>query len=291
MRIFFLHDYPVIKSGYDLAKLLPEIETLAEAKKAKAKLIRRLSKGNRKSRRLAKKLRRCKKRHRCWSDMCQVCKRLFGRWYGAQVIPLFEGQDILLVTLVPEKNSRPPGELNLLEPLKMKGALSKKFALPGLEKAIVIGGIDISFNVHSDNAWTPRWQPHFHLIVAGISKKDLWAVLRPRYKKSIEIPRPTHSKSVTDLPEAVSYTFKSFFCRRVSYIDENGEKQARSVSLKVHEMEEAAVFGDTIKITDRLFLRNVRHYGKRLVITSKNSSRNTAQGRKYRFRGHKKGKE
>lgn len=291
MNKFFLHDYPVIKTKYDLAKILPETETLAEAKKANAKLIRRLKKGDGRSKKVAKKLSRCTKRRRCWLDACHVCRRLVGRWYGSEVLPLFEDQDLLLVTLVPVARSLPAGKLHLFDPLKMKGVLSKKFALPGLEKAVVVGGIDISFNIHSDDAWSPRWQPHFHLIVAGITRKELWAVLRPQFKKNEAAPRPTHAKPVTDPPEAVSYTFKSFFCRRVSYIDENGTNQARNVSLKSKEMEEAALFSDTIKITDRLFLRNVRRHGKRLVIKANISSRINGRRQKHGSKKHKQFKE
>ncbi len=283
---FFLSDYPKIKSKYDVAKIIPDVEPLAKMKKERAKLIRRLNKGRKRKKKLlrrlkmgkrkkklAKKLQRCKKQRRCWSDSCQVCRRLFKRWVASEVLPQLKKQDLLFVTLVPVKRSRPLGELHLFEPLKMKGALSKQFSRPGLKDVVVIGSIDISYNVHTKGLWAPRWQPHFHLIVAGISKKKLRAILKPLYKIDESVSRPTHFKPVTDLPEAVSYAFKTYFSRRNSYIDKHGKTQTESVALKPKEMEEAALFSDTIKTTDRFFRRNVDRFGKRLAIKFNNSVR------------------
>jgi hypothetical protein len=64
-------------------------ETLADAKERRARKVRILGKGDKGQRRLADKLKRCRKGRRCRTGACDVCLRLYRLRLLRQTSPVF----------------------------------------------------------------------------------------------------------------------------------------------------------------------------------------------------------
>ena len=268
-RKFFLDEYPKIKREFDLQRRnLEQFETFDKAKEARDKLIRRLRKGGHEHQKLAKKLSRCKKGRRCWSGACPVCMRRFRRWFASQALSIIKEQDApLLVTFVPSKVDLKRGQLLTLDVRKMIENLRKRLAHTDVANVIVLGAVDISFNVSDNNHDDGYWQPHFHVVATGVSKHTLKTVLDPIYNREDNTPRPLKIKHVREnLPRTILYTFKPGFSRRSRFKKLEGGPGTKTLPLKPPEVREAALFADSISITDRQFLRNIRRHGQQLIV-------------------------
>lgn len=244
---------------------LDDFERLRDAKTEKGRRIKILEKGNRACRRLAKKLRRCKKKARCLSDACPVCKRQFRRWFVSRVCPLFEGHECQFATVIPEIRQLLPGNLEDLSYRTMNDTLVKNLNRTGLGDLTIVGGIDIDFRTANESGAPSYWQPHFHFIATGHGSDGIRRIKRSCKKKGKNPVRvPVRLEPVEDLIESVSYTVKGVNWERAGYRAKNGRRQRRRLPLKPQQLREILLFLDSHPMTGPLLMRGGRQYGCKL---------------------------
>lgn len=250
---------------------LPEkFETHQEAVKRRDKLLATLAKGTDEDKALAKKRRRCKKTNRCLSEACPICMRYY------RIRLLREGQMVLeegrrrrwyACTIVPAGLRVPRGELASFDLENYVKTVRQKLRRSGLKGALIIGGVDFSFNTKNNKDL--HWQPHLYLLIStGRSRKS-----KQQIRRGIErvfeweptADSPYNSKRVYSPRGALTYAYKALFGRRSGY-RANGRANTRNQPLKPPEQRELALFLDQYRVGDRLILRGMRRDGDRLRL-------------------------
>lgn len=247
-----------------------DFETHQEAVKRRDKLITTLTRSTGDDKALAKNLRRCKKERRCQIEACPICMRHFRIWL------LREGQMVLeegrrrrwyACTIVPAGLRVPPGELASFDPKKYVKKVQRKLRYSRLKGALVIGGIDFSFNTKNNKDL--HWQPHLYLLIStGRSRKSKEQIRRGLervFEWEPTADKPYNSKRVYSPRGALSYAYKALFGRRSGY-RANGRANTRDLPLKSPEQREIASFLSGYRPGDRLILRGMRRDGKRLRL-------------------------
>ena len=187
-------------------------ETLEEVEERSERLIQVLMRGNRQDKRLADRLSKCRADRPCLSPICPACCREFRRWYADQLISLCSNlTNLWSVTLVPSSRRFEPGQLAEFDMTAFKEAASLQFSRLGYPDLVAVGGVDIDYCVHSDGAFEPHWQPHLHLLTAGIDGNTLKDALKRFYPRSDSVLRPIKVKPAFDITEIATYAVKPFF--------------------------------------------------------------------------------
>ena len=193
------------------------------------------------------------------SGACPECGRAFQRWFVGQVTKLAEANSTPLsaVSIAIAENRTPEDRLHTLHTTAMKRALSYVLnKAPGI--SWVAGGIDLSLNDDTQKGSDIGWLPQFYGFVATSDIKTLSDLLRKRYPKTKQAPRPVQVKACDGSTEALSYGFKSEFVRRVAYRDQQGRWNTRKISLPPKHHVQAMLWMHKIGLSGRLFLKNVR---------------------------------
>lgn len=255
-------------------RIRKKFETLLQGETRRDSLAGVLENGDAGHHKLGRQLRHCWDDTRCGLPCCPLCLRQFRihlvHRAARHLRKSFSKGTLRAVTLVAAWGRFAPGELHLLSERDLKQELLDTLRSAGLDPYAVIGGPDISFNEHSGGLWESHWQVHWHLLFADmdLSDEQFKGRLRPYFPMTDTIPRPMKVETVDDLLGAISYVYKSFFERRVSYIDSDGHKNTRSaLPLKAGQQRELALALSNHTFTDRLFLRGFRRRGQRLVRT------------------------
>ena len=212
----------------------------------------------------------------CNSAACPRCMREFRIWFGAAGMRAMEyNGPMTALSVVHCDWQRAPGALHTLDLEKLKRQARRHIERAGLSDVVGIGGIDFSFNEHSDKRWEPHWQAHLYLILQGAPAAQIKKALAAFYPVTVSVPRPLKARRVDTPAGAFSYAMKAIFDRRVSYVDgnRNGNDNTKDYPLRPAQLRELVVFLDRHQPTDRLFLRNVRRRGAELVITTKQDSK------------------
>lgn len=254
--------------GFDIEKRLRHFESLPEARDRTAMLCKVLRNGDKPYWRIVPDLMICKHWSPCGLLPCPNCMRFYRIWIVAEILRLFQGQDLLFVTIVPPRLRFPAGSLSDFEPRNLIERVKRQLERYAPRGTIAIGGIDFSFEVDNVNGRPAAWQPHLHLIVAGCTKLELRKALQGLYPPSKTVPRPVLIRSVTDLPEVASYCFKSFHWQRCRYNSSSGQPRTRLIGLKPPEQREIALLTADLRHSDmRLFL-GIRQFGRELKLLS-----------------------
>lgn len=131
----------------------------------------------------------------------------------------------------------------------------------------VVGGVDFSFNEDTAATAPPHWQPHWQLcFLSATSEAEITGALTKHFHPEGSVRRPVRSRIVDDPVIAISYTVKSVFFRRVSYIDKVGRRNTRSLPLRPKQQRELALFLDGLSLSERLFFRRIRRAGDHLKL-------------------------
>jgi hypothetical protein len=209
----------------------------------------------------------CEPEWPCNSGACPKCMREFRRWLVDAGITLFEQslEPLSAASLVHHTLCRASSRLREFELAKAKRQLARHVERAGLGDLVAIGGFDFCFCIPIAPA-RPYWQPHAYIVFQGIQKGPLKQALSPFYPTAPNIPRPIRTRDVMHLMEAVSYSIKAVFYKRISYTDDRGRANTRSLPLssKDHERELWSYL-DGLRPVDRLFLRNVRRESDILI--------------------------
>jgi hypothetical protein len=251
-------------------KSIPKgFETFAEAEKRRGRKIRLLRKGSRHERRLAAKLDRCRKLHRCESGTCDVCVGLYRLDLYRKSRGIFATHpNWTRVSVVPVGFLKPVGELVSADLLAIASLIDKRMERSSLRNRLGFIGIDISLNTQDNE--TIGWQLHLYMLVEGENTLRLREAIKAAFPPEPSAAVPYRFRTVRDAVKAITYLFKSIFQRRSRYWTANGQARTTHQSLKGSELRELLTFLDQYPIGARLILRGIRRSGKRFVIINKN---------------------
>ena len=243
-------------------------ETLVEAKERRARKVRILGQGGKGQRRLADKLKGCRKGRRCRSGACDVCLRLYRLRLLRQTSPVFASRPHWTrASVVPAGFLLSPGKLTNAELRTLGRRIDKWLERSSLRRRIVIAGIDISLNLQDNNVI--GWQLHLYMLIEGENRLRLQEPIKAAFAPEPTAPNPYDFDQVNSLSNCITYLFKGIFRRRSRYADANGRARTKNQALKRPELRELLEFLDQRPIGARLILRGVRRNGRRLIIISK----------------------
>jgi len=251
----------------DLAKLLPDFETINEVNGRSSLRQKALSKSSRKDcGRLLDVLDGCCNSEPCGSAACPRCYREYRRWFYAEVCRLYEQYDEAhTLTIIYYDECLTSKELYKFDSKALKDRLRKQLERSGFEQP-VIGCLEIDYHPE-----IKRWLLHFHVLVLGDPTPV--KALREYFKKHIEIEgrntinKPVHLGVIKDKVEALSYLCKSYCSRVEAYTDELGRRQTRKIGLKDKELQLSLLVLDRMGYSGLLLLYGVRRHGSKLVVS------------------------
>lgn len=267
----YLMPFSVI-SEHDLTNQLPRFESEREAAQRSRDLLAMLKRRKVKGLRLED----CYPDEPCNSAACPVCMRKFRRWVAASAAnALNQGSRLIRASLIDHSDAVPPDTLNEFDLRTAKRRLSQRIKRTGLANCLVLGGFDFSFNIHSAGSWEPHWQPHAYLIFQAATAEAVKLAMRAGFSKAETVPCPINTQTIENFFEVVSYSVKSEFYQRVTYIDPTGRQNSRQVSLPPERLAELTSYLDDFNPMDRLFQRNINR--AKLKPTKKPNSSVTAR--------------
>ena len=242
-------------------------ETFADAKNRRAGKIRILRQGDKDQQRLAKKLERCRKGHRCESGACDVCLRLYRLGLFRQNSPILASRPCWTrASVVPAGFLFPFGELPDVDLHALGEMIDKRLERSSLRRRVVMAGIDTSLNLQDNNII--GWQLHLYMLIEGENTLRLREFIKAAFPPEQTAPTPYDFDEVNDQANCVTYLFKAIFKRRSRYTDANSQSRTKSLPLKGPELRELLQFLDQHSVGERLILRGIRRNGRRLVITN-----------------------
>lgn len=171
----------------------------------------------------------------------------------------------VVISAIPKDLQRPPGHLHDINlPLAM-ARLKRQVIRHELASLPFIAGADFSFNEdgREQKRFASHWQMHLWIYVMADEFELEPKGLKRFFPTDITVPKPIMMKPVTDEIEAVSYLWKSVFCRRVTYVDSTGRLNTRKVPLKPDQDRELRVYLDQYAATDRLCMSGLQRRGCR----------------------------
>ena len=258
--------------------ILPEFETRQHARARRDLLVRVLAALGGQAP-AADKLRctllGCKKLKRCRSAICPVCVRTLRRRFIKAVlklVPRFMRQSqiaddrIIAFSAVLPEEQYPVGLLHQADLRRINERLQRRHLRLGLP--MVFAGVDVSFNEDSAGRWAPYWQLQVYGIVVGLTQEVVKERLAQLHPATDRVCRPLRSRVCKELPDALSYTIKPMFVRRVSYLDRSGRHNTRKVGLKSSQLGELAAWLGQYPVTVRYILTGCRKSGDRIVLCS-----------------------
>ena len=278
-----------ILKKYSLKSHLPTFETLKTCKTRREKILNIMEKHQIVSQTTKERFVSCSKDNLCLLPYCPYCMRKTRMWFANEVAKILNQSDepCYSATFITKSMQFKQNKLHKLDLKKEINSLRKVFER-NLPKAIVAGGVDFSFNTFSKGLkLSSRWQAHYHLIIQGVSRKEVEKAFKAFKKKnrvkSIKLPlvvKEIKRNDNSDLLNCISYSIKSDYYCRSAYIDENSNQTSSKNNFDRY-MPELIQFLDSIAIQNRFFFRNIRKHGSRLV-----SSRKIKDLKKYGFKPH-----
>ena len=177
------------------------------------------------------------------------------------------------ISIVLPGTAVPMGKLHTLNLSALESRVRRLLRKTSLQDQPLIGGWDLSLNEAAGTKSSLHWAPQLFIVAPYLTdrlraRKEFSGLLIPNQ----DTPRPIKISPLTDPFGAVTYSMKSSFYRRISYIDKNGRRNTRHLPLRPFQERELLLFLDQIGIAARLFLLNVRRRGYQLVVEPSVSS-------------------
>jgi len=246
-------------------------ETYAEAKKRLTHKNRVLRKGNRHQRRLAAKLERCRKDHRCGSGACDFCVGTFRACLYRNSLLIFASRPHWTrASVIPARMLIRPGELSNVDLHAIAAKMDKRLERSTLRNRLAFIGIDISFNLQDNKA--VGWQLHLYMLIEGRNTLRLQEAIKAAFPSEPTAPAPYDFDEVEPSSQ-ITYLFKAMFNRRSRYTTAKGQAKTKNQALKGPNLRELLPFLDQYPIGERLILRGIRRNSSRLIIIDKQASK------------------
>lgn len=260
-------------ASFDPHEHLAGFETRKQVKTRKADLIRELNAGDRRAREISEVLDACSTGARCGLSICPFCMRHFRARLlipkvCAQIAEWQKSTRLcgVAISAVPAKLKLAPSELHNLDLAKILDGFRQQLRRAGYGDCIAVAGVDLSFNEHSEGLWAPHWQPHLYgLVLTADSPKQVKARLAKYFQSDESVLVPVKVNRLKNPMRAVSYLWKPFFQRRISYVAPNGRNAARKLPLRPERLREAVSYFADKAPTERLLFTGIRRRGQQLV--------------------------
>jgi len=261
------------RASFDPREHLANFETRDQVKERKADLIRALNAGDNPSRELAEVLAACRTGARCGLSICPFCMRRFRARFLIPTIcaQIARWQDStglrgVAISAVPAELKLDSDELHKLDLVKVLDSFRQQLRRAGYGDCIAVAGVDLSFNEHSECLWPRHWQPHFYgIVLTANSPKQVKADLGKYFSNDESVRVPVKVNRLKHPMRAVSYLWKPFFQRRISYVAPNGRQAARKLPLRPKQLREVASYFADKAPTERLLFIGIRRRGRELV--------------------------
>jgi hypothetical protein len=215
-------------------------------------MVKDLKAGRRATRKVGRKLRRCRKDAVCSSPICPRCLRNLRKSFVLGAISCIdqvctaEGipEDwIVAFSAVLTEERYADGELHNADLRRINERLQRRHQRAGLP--LVFAGVDISYNEDSAGRWEPHWQLHVYGVCVSVDVAEVTTLLARLYPANNTTPKPLRVRHCENLADALSYLIKPYFGRRVSYLDGTGRGSTRgNVPLKRAQAQELATWID-----------------------------------------------
>lgn len=219
---------------------------------------------------VAKRLNECKRCEPCLSPACPVCSRAFQRLFvNLTKDALGVGEKdrgrppIVAITLVdPKANLKRIGDLDQHHLHNFYRRVRRALDLIGHDEPL-IAALDISRNLEPDDDGCSKphcWSPHLHGFTRSADPRTLKRELLTRFASTATVPNPMRIKEHDGSNEGLSYACKPGFCRRISYLDEQGRRNThrQPTSLKAREDVRLRIALNNLEFSDQLFLYRLR---------------------------------
>ena len=193
----------------DIAKLRPSslpkgkrFETVQDARIESERSELLLKKVGARGRRLGGQLQACRDDARnCDKPHCPVCARSFRRWFTGQLLRIAAKDDKPAAVVTVLLETAPFNRLENLDFESHRAALRKKLLRSGLDRSVVIGGVEIAYKGRNIG-----WVLHINLVVIHPDEAGLKRFLK-KFANSA-IARPTLKSALVDSMEQLSYVLK-----------------------------------------------------------------------------------
>jgi hypothetical protein len=247
-----------------------DFETYAEARRRRSRDIKVLRRGDRRQRQLADELSSCRKGRRCQNEACKICLGLFRRWLVLEAAPILASRphwtsaSVVTTGLLVHDEELDRFDLN-----KLVKRLRKRLERSSLADRIIVGGIDVSRNMHENRAI--GYQFHLYLLIEGEDDLLLREAVKAAFPPDNTVAEPYRFKRVDNVPGAVTYSYKALFSRRSSFSDTRGLARTKKQLLRGAELRALLTFLARYNVGARLILQGVRRNGDFLVDTWRRS--------------------
>lgn len=246
------------------------IETREEAIPRRRRHRRALTLGNKRQRRVAKTLGRCRRHRRCDTEVCTVCLRRFRvRWAREAVKILMQRPHWTRCSIIPEGWLVPYRQLSGFDLDAEIKRIRKRLERSALHGRVVLGGVDVSLNVLNNRI--VGWQFHVYLIAEGANDKVLRNAIKAVFSPEPTAQEPYHFEQIdkTGFFDVSTYAYKAFFERRSEFTKSNGKQGVKHQRLKGPDLRRLLPFLARYKVGSRLILSGVRRNGRYLAFTRK----------------------
>jgi hypothetical protein len=242
-----------------------QLETFETARNWRKRDRKRLRAGNRQHRQVARHLNSCRKSTRCETEFCRVCLREFRlHWAGEVTKIVLQRPHWTRCSIIPAGMLVPYGSLHTFDLKAAIKRIQKRIERSGISNRIVIGGLDLSLNLSSNNM--VGWQLHLYLLVEGKNDDALQEAIKAAFAPEPTAVKPYDFREVHRRLKAITYAYKSHFKRRSAYLDNQGKKQTRDYPLKSSDCRELLQFLAKYPVGSRAILRGVRRNGKSFAL-------------------------
>lgn len=244
------------------------LESHKKAFSAQSKVIFRVNRHHAFESDLADTLLECSPLSLCKLEACPVCMLHFRRGLVDEAMRIdLRCGGWSLATIIPEGHLYRAGDLQTADLPKLVRTVNKCIERSAFGDAIVVGGIDVSFNTFSNN--DIGWQLEVQLMINRPCSDAMKSQVRAAFRLAERAHRPVMVKPVQPTSEdffrCLTYSYKSMFSRRSSYLVPNRrgpdyppEKQVRDLPLKAPQVVELAEWLGRYPIGARLILRNIK---------------------------------
>ena len=196
-----------------------KIETVSEAKyRNRIKIEAFRASDNRKLRRLANKLKRCRKGKRCHLLACSVCLRRFRLCYLKKHLSIWKKLMKQCPVHYISAINRVPVDTDVDTLGNFKEWFERCLKQYGFDRIPLVGGVDYSWNYENGQNYICQ---HFHFLVAVFDRKPLMECLRKSFFCGSTVSRPVYSKilkNYSDLKRSLNYTIPAYFEKRCRYL-------------------------------------------------------------------------
>ncbi len=200
----------------------------------------------------------------CGREGCPVCMRTFREQLLMEAYRLGLHDAVWTrASIVPAGWRVQPGKLENFWLKKAVRLLRKWLERSEIRDAVVIGGIDVSFNTFGNQAL--GWQFHVYFLINRPKSEALRQAIKSAFRLDPNVRFPLTLKEVraTEFAKTLSYSYKSTFKRSSGYIekrrmkaDGSPRKNSHPLPLPLGKLRELSSALAQYPIGSRLILRN-----------------------------------